>query len=195
MADDGNGGEPGSKLAGLDQPVPDYSMPCRRQKTISIQMPFRRSDGHLNLLVEGTGVKRRGGEQGLWPQCGRASPANEWHVRKHGPGRRQWRKVHLAMDPATREIRAVEFTSSQIGDSLLLPDLLAQIPADEPIGTVTADGDLTPGPVTLPSLGMVARPSSPFAGVGRGGKTVPLPRLGTRPGEQPDASVGPTGSG
>ena len=28
----------------------------------------------------------------------------EWQARKHGPqGRRQWRKVHLAMDPATSD--------------------------------------------------------------------------------------------
>ena len=65
----------------------------------------------------------------------------EWQVRKHGPGRRrQWRKVHLAMDLATGDIRGVEFTSSQIGDSPVLPSLLEQIPADQPIGTVTADG-------------------------------------------------------
>jgi hypothetical protein len=55
-------------------------------------------------------------------------------------GRRQWRKVHLAMDAATSDIRAVEFTPSRDGDSPVLPDLLGQIPVDEQIGTVTADG-------------------------------------------------------
>jgi hypothetical protein len=116
------------RMAGLeDWPVPDYSTLCRRQKTVSIQIPFRRSGGNLNLLVDSTGVKMRGD--------------GEWQVRKHGPGRRrQWRKVHLAMDVATGDIRGVEFTSSQTGDSPVLPDLLAQIPADQPIGTVTADG-------------------------------------------------------
>jgi hypothetical protein len=44
------------------------------------------------------------------------------------------------MDVATGDIRAVEFTSSGEGDSPVLPNLLAQIPADQPIGTVTADG-------------------------------------------------------
>lgn len=40
----------------------------------------------------------------------------EWRARKHGPqGRRQWRKVHLAMDPATSDIRAVEFTPGRDG--------------------------------------------------------------------------------
>lgn len=38
------------------------------------------------------------------------------------------------------EIRAVEVTSSNVGDAPMLPDLLAQIPAEEEIATVTADG-------------------------------------------------------
>ena len=52
----------------------------------------------------------------------------------------QYRKVHLAMDTATGDIRAVEFTSRREGDSPGLPDLLDQIPEDEEIGTVTGDG-------------------------------------------------------
>jgi hypothetical protein len=115
------------RLAGLNWPVPDYSTLCRRQKTVSIQIPFRRAGGDLNLLVDSTGVKTRGD--------------GEWQVRKHGHSRRrQWRKVHLAMDTATGDIRGVEFTSSQTGDSPVLPNLLAQVPSDQAIGTVTADG-------------------------------------------------------
>ncbi len=34
----------------------------------------------------------------------------------------------------------MEMTSNRIGDAPVLPDLLAQIPAEEPIGSVTADG-------------------------------------------------------
>jgi hypothetical protein len=44
------------------------------------------------------------------------------------------------MDVATGDLRAVEFTSNAKGDSPVLPDLLAQIPADQPIGTVKGDG-------------------------------------------------------
>jgi hypothetical protein len=54
--------------------------------------------------------------------------------------RRQWRKVHLAMDTSTSDIRAVEFTSGSDGDSPVLSELLDQIPEDQEIGTVTADG-------------------------------------------------------
>jgi len=115
------------RLAGLDWPVPDYSTLCRRQKTLKVQIPYRRAGGPLNLLVDSTGIKFLGD--------------GEWQARKHGvQGRRQWRKVHLAMDTATSDIRAVEFTPSREGDSPVLPDLLGQIPQDEDIGTVTADG-------------------------------------------------------
>lgn len=44
------------------------------------------------------------------------------------------------MDMATGDTRAVEFTSSREGDSPVLPGLLAQLPPDQPIGTITADG-------------------------------------------------------
>ena len=103
------------RLAELDWPVPDYSTLCRRQKTLKVQIPYRRAGGPLNLLVDSTGIKFLGD--------------GEWQARKHGvQGRRQWRMVHLAMDAATSDIRAVEFTPSREGDSPVLPDLLGQIP-------------------------------------------------------------------
>ena len=115
------------KMANLDWLVPDYTTLCRRQKTLAVQIPYRRVDGPLNLLVDSTGIKFLGD--------------GEWQARKHGvQGRRQWRKVHLAMDTATSDIRAVEFTPSSDGDSPVLPELLDQIPEGENIGTVTADG-------------------------------------------------------
>ena len=127
------------KLAGLDWPVPDFSTLCRRQKTLAVQIPYRRADGPLNLLVDIEPGSATGSSE---PARGiKFLGDGEWQARKHGvQGRRQWRKVHLAMDPATSDIRAVEFTPSRDGDSPVLPDLLAQIPTDEQIGTVTADG-------------------------------------------------------
>lgn len=57
-----------------------------------------------------------------------------------GSRRRVWRKIPLGIDEETLEIRAVEVTSSNVGDAPMLPDLLAQLPAEEEIATVTADG-------------------------------------------------------
>ena len=111
----------------LDWPVPDFSTLCRRQKTLTVHIPYRHSTGALNLLIDSTGVKAEGD--------------GEWSARKHGPSKpRDWRKVHLGIDAETPEIRAIEVTGSRVGDAPILPDLLDQFPGDQPLGLVTADG-------------------------------------------------------
>lgn len=113
-------------MAGLDWPVPDFSPLSRRQKWVTVQISSRRVPGPLNLLVDSTGIKFL---------CD-----GKWLARKHGTQRRRHsRKVHLVMDTATGDIRAVEFTSSETGDSPVLPRLLDQIPPGEQIGSVTGD--------------------------------------------------------
>ncbi len=109
------------RMAGIDWPVPDFSTLCRRQKTLAVQIPYRRADDPLNLLVDSTGITFLGD--------------GERQARKHGvQGRRQWRKVHLAMDPATSDIRAVEFTPSRDGDSPVLPGPARPNPRDRADG-------------------------------------------------------------
>lgn len=127
------------KLAKLDWPVPDFSTLCRRQKDLTVTIPCRRSPGALHFLIDSIGIKALG--------------EGEWSARKHGASRpRQWCKVHLGIDAETLEIRATEgeqanatgprepANGSRVGDAPMLPELLAQIPPEEPIGTVTADG-------------------------------------------------------
>ena len=90
-----------------------------------MNIPCRGSGGLLHLLVDSTGIKGEG----------------EWNARKHGGGRRRvWRKVHIGIDEETLEIRAVEFTTSDVGDAPMLPELLDQIPPEQEIGSVTGDG-------------------------------------------------------
>ena len=50
------------------------------------------------------------------------------------------RKVDLGIDADTLEIRAIEVAGSRVGDAPILPELLDQIPAEQPIGKVSADG-------------------------------------------------------
>lgn len=128
------------RLTGLDWVVPDFSTICRRQRTLAVNIPYRGSKGPLHLLIplvhccaipcraaDSTGIKVEG--------------EGEWNARKHGgPKRRLWRKIHIGIDEETLEIRAVEVTTSSIGDAPMLPDLLNQISADQDIGSVTADG-------------------------------------------------------
>jgi hypothetical protein len=115
------------RLIGLDWAVSDFSTLSRRQKALAVNIPYRGSKVPLHLLIDSTGIKVEG--------------EGEWHARKHGgPKRRVWRKIHLGIDEQTLEIRAVEITGSHVGDAPVMPDLLSQIPADEEIGTVSADG-------------------------------------------------------
>ena len=120
------------KMADLDWAVPDYTTLRWRQKTLAVQIPYRRADCPLKLLVDSTGIKFLGD--------------GEWQARKHGvQGRRQslpgngllanrerGRKVHL--DTATSDIRAVEFTPSSDGDSPVLPELLDSLMDRSPCG-------------------------------------------------------------
>ena len=115
------------RLAGLDWRVPDFSTVCRRQKDLSVKLPYRPSTTALDLLVDSTGIKFLG--------------EGKWKCKKHGAEyRRQWRKVHLAIDARTLDIRAIEVTDNGTGDAPMLPELLSQIPPDEPIASVGGDG-------------------------------------------------------
>ena len=113
-------------LVGLDWVVPDFSTLSRRQKTLKVNIPYRGSDGPLHLLVDSTGIKVEG--------------EGEWNARKHGgSNRRVWREIHIGIDEKSLEIRAAEFTTSDVGDAPVLPELLDQIPPEQEIATVTAD--------------------------------------------------------
>lgn len=115
------------RLASRDWSVPDFSTVCRRQKPLRVQMPFRASTTALDLLVNSTGIKFLG--------------EGEWKRKKYGAEyRRQWRKVHLGIDAHMLEIRAIEVTDNIVGYAPMLPELLAQIPPDEAVVSVSADG-------------------------------------------------------
>ena len=50
------------------------------------------------------------------------------------------RKIHIGIDEKSLDIRAAGFTTSEIGDAPMLPELPGQIPPDQEIAGVTADG-------------------------------------------------------
>src|SRR6056297_369768 len=86
------------RLVGVDWAVPDFSTLSRRQKTLAVSIPYRGSQGPLNLLIPSHRRKRR-------------LPANGQH-RHQGRGRRRrrmacpqawWRETpSLAQDPHRR---------------------------------------------------------------------------------------------
>jgi transposase len=115
------------RLVGLNWAAPDFSTLCRRQRTPNVSLPYCGGTGPLNLLIDSTGIKSEG--------------EGEWNGRKHGgPKRRIWRKIHIGIDEEALEVRAVEVTTNNIGDAPMLPELLDQIPEDQNLGSVTADG-------------------------------------------------------
>ena len=115
------------RLAGLDWKVPDFSTLCRRQKTLSISIPYHGGTGPLHLLIDATGMKAEG--------------EGEWNARKHGGSKkRPWRKLQLEMNEETPEFRAVSVTTSKVGGAPMLHDLMEQIPPEQEIATITADG-------------------------------------------------------
>ena len=115
------------KLAGLDWPAPDFSTISRRQKHLRVVIPYQSSREGRHVLVDSSGIKMLG--------------EGEWKRKKHGADyRRQWRKIHMGIDAQTLEIRAFEVTDNAEGDAPMLPELLSQIPADEPIISVSGDG-------------------------------------------------------
>lgn len=90
-------------------------------------IPYRTRSEPLHLVIDSTGLKVLG--------------EGEWKVSRHGADRRRvWRKVHLAVDADSHEIRAAEMTDHRHGDGEILPDLLAQIPEGERIASINGDG-------------------------------------------------------
>ena len=115
------------RLAGLDWDVPDFSTLSRRQKHLQVTLTYQRRGEALHLLIDSTGIKMLG--------------EGEWKRKKHGADyRRQWRKVHLGIDAQTLEVRAIEITANSVGDAPMLPALLEQIPPEETLASVGADG-------------------------------------------------------
>ena len=99
----------------------------RGQRALNVGLSYRGSKGPLHLLIDSTGIKAEG--------------EGEWNARKHGgPKHRIWRKIHIGIDEETLEVGTAEVTSSNVGDAPMLPELLNQIPPDQDIGSVTADG-------------------------------------------------------
>lgn len=76
-----------------------------------MSLSYRGSTGPLGLLIDSTVIKSEG--------------EGKWEARKHGGSKMCiWRQMHIGIDEETLEVRAVEVTSSNIGDAPMLPELL-----------------------------------------------------------------------
>lgn len=116
-------------LMGLDLAVPDHTTLSRRAS--KRRLPDRRrkhqapGKGHVHVLIDSTGLEIYG--------------AGQWLEEKHGAkSRRNWRKLHLALDAGSGDIIAHVMTDQDAGDASQVEALLDQI--DPPVGQFTADG-------------------------------------------------------
>ena len=113
------------RLLGLQLAVPDHSTLSRRGRDFASRQPRAVGhDGPIHLVLDSTGLQLFG--QG------------EWDAEKHGRKRRQWRKLHVAVDAITGEIAAHLLTESHADDAAQAPALLRQ--PERTVGSVTADG-------------------------------------------------------
>ncbi len=120
------------RLLSLGLPVPDHTTFSRRTADLRVAAALGRAAGPVSVVIDPTGLKVFG--------------AGEWQLERHGgAARRTWRKVHLAVDPASGEILASELTTTEDGDASLVGPLLDAV--ERPIAAVLADGAYDGEPV------------------------------------------------
>jgi hypothetical protein len=123
-------------LLGLEVGVPDHTTFARRSPGLALAVALARAQagggGPVHVVIDATGLTVYG--------------AGEWLAEKHGErGRREWRKLHLAVDPDSGEVLACELTSNEEGDASQVAPLLTQISGS--LGSVIADGAYDGEPV------------------------------------------------
>lgn len=112
------------KMLELNLKVPHYTRLSRRAATLQIQLSRMKKTGPLDLVIDSTGLKIYG--------------EGEWKMRTHGKQkRRTWRKYHVAVDPQTHEVVAMELTEDKYHDSKAVPALMTGL---ENLGNVYGDG-------------------------------------------------------
>ena len=99
------------KLCGLDWTAADYSTICKRQKHIDIAISYQKSSGGLHQLIDSTGLKFL-----VEGECKRKK-----HQSKY---RRQWRKLHIAIDTETLQIRVVQLMTNNVSNLQVLGNFI-----------------------------------------------------------------------
>jgi hypothetical protein len=114
-----------ARLMGAQIVIPHHTSLQKRAAKLGVAIDLQNVKGPLDVVVDSTGLKVFG--------------EGEWKVRQHGVGkRRAWRKLHLAVDPATHQIVAEVLTENGGHDADQVEPLLAQVDAE--VRTFTGDG-------------------------------------------------------
>lgn len=103
---------------------PCYTQICRRAKSLSLSSKLLSKKRITDVVFDASGFKVYG--------------EGEWKVRTHGTSkRRNWRKIHIGIDPNTQEILLSELTENKGSDIDVAIELLKQLPS---IDNVYGDG-------------------------------------------------------
>jgi hypothetical protein len=114
-----------AKLMDAEIVIPHHTSLQKRAANLGVAIALQNVKGPIDVVVDSTGLKVFG--------------EGEWKVRQHGVGkRRTWRKLHLAVDPATHQIVAEALTENSQHDADQVEPLLAQIEVD--VETFYGDG-------------------------------------------------------
>jgi hypothetical protein len=113
------------ELMNIELAIPDYTSLAKRAAKLGVSLDIAKHRGRIDVVVDSTGLKVFG--------------EGEWKMRKHGKSkRRTWRKLHLAVNPATHEIEAETLTENGCDDASQVDDLLDQ--ARNKVGGFYGDG-------------------------------------------------------
>jgi hypothetical protein len=114
-----------AKLLDVDLPIPHHTSLVKRAAKLRVNIALAAVSGPVDVVVDSTGLKVYG--------------EGEWKVRQHGVDkRRDWRKVHLAVDPDSHTILAQRVTDSRTHDGTAALPLLDEIDAE--LETFFGDG-------------------------------------------------------
>lgn len=119
-------------LLNLSIKIPSYTQICRRAKTLGKALKKLSNRRPCDIVFDSTGLKVYG--------------EGEWKVRQHGASkRRTWRKLHLGMDPDSKEIIVADLTNNSVGsgDGQVGKNLMKKVPksAKRIIGDGAYDGN------------------------------------------------------
>lgn len=139
--------------------LPTSSLICKRAIKLRLDLPKLSSKRPHTILVDSSGIKVLG--------------EGEWKVKIHRKGRpRKWIKLHLAVDPKTKEIVAELTSEASVRDSTAFPTLFAQV--NRRVKEVMADGAYDSGDIR----DLIKK---------QGGKAlIPPPKKGVCSGTDPD---------
>jgi hypothetical protein len=112
-------------LMGAEVAIPHHTSLQKRAAKLDAAIALSEVQGPIDVVVDSTGLKVFG--------------EGEWKTRQHGVGkRRTWRKLHLAVDPATQQIVAEVLTEASAHDADQVAPLLDQVEVE--VQTFYGDG-------------------------------------------------------